>query len=182
MGGSGARYRRCGRQTRPARGGSGAQCGLRGRLPRILIRLPTKAQPARCAGRVVCRDRPEKNVSWILDVDIRSFFDHLSRDWLVRFLKHRIADKRLIRLVRKWLQAGVLDEGVWTDSEAGVPQGATASPLLANVYLHYSFDLWVQQWRKRHARRGYGRCAIRRRQCPRISIQERRRAVPGGYA
>ena len=100
----------------------------------------------------LCVAIDRKKVSWILDVDIRSFFDLLSRDWLVRFLKHRIADERMIRLVRKWLQAGVLDEGVWMDSEAGVPQGATASPLLANVYLHYSFDLWVQQWRKRHAR------------------------------
>jgi RNA-directed DNA polymerase len=100
----------------------------------------------------LCVGIDRKKVSWILDVDIRGFFDQLSRDWLVRFLKHRIADTRMIRLVRKWLQAGVLDEGVWTDSEMGVPQGATASPLLANVYLHYTFDLWAHQWRKRHAR------------------------------
>jgi len=100
----------------------------------------------------LCVAIDRKKVSWILDVDIRSFFDQLSRDWLVRFLKHRIADQRMLRLVRKWLNAGVLEEGVWTDSEAGVPQGATISPLLANVYLHFTFDLWVQQWRKRHAR------------------------------
>jgi RNA-directed DNA polymerase len=100
----------------------------------------------------LCVAIDRKKVRWILDVDIRSFFDQLSRDWLVRFLKHRIADKRMIRLISKWLQAGVLEEGVWMDSEEGVPQGATASPLLANVYLHYSLDLWVNQWRKRHAR------------------------------
>jgi len=100
----------------------------------------------------LCVAIDRKKVSWILDVDIRSFFDQLSRDWLVRFLEHRIADERMLRLVRKWLHAGVLEEGVWTDSEAGVPQGATISPLLANVYLHFTFDLWVKQWRKRHAR------------------------------
>jgi group II intron reverse transcriptase/maturase len=100
----------------------------------------------------LCVAIDRKKVRWILDVDIRSFFDQLSRDWLVRFLKHRIADKRMIRLVHKWLQAGVLDEGVWTESEAGVPQGATISPLLANIYLYYVFDLWAERWRKRHAR------------------------------
>jgi len=90
-------------------------------------------------------------VNWILDADIRSFFDGLSQEWLVRFLKHRIGDERVIRLVRKWLKAGVLDEGEWSVSETGTPQGAVASPLLANIYLHYVFDLWAVQWRKREA-------------------------------
>jgi RNA-directed DNA polymerase len=100
----------------------------------------------------LCVGIDRKKVNWILDVDIRSFFDRLSREWLVRFVKHRIGDERMNRLICKWLQAGVLEEGVWTDSEAGTPQGATISPLLANAYLHYVFDLWAHQWRKRHAR------------------------------
>ncbi len=90
-------------------------------------------------------------VNWILDADIRGFFDSVSQAWLVRFLEHRIGDERVIRLVRKWLKAGVLEEGVWSVSEKGTPQGAVASPLLANVYLHYVFDLWAQQWRRREA-------------------------------
>jgi RNA-directed DNA polymerase len=90
-------------------------------------------------------------VNWILDADIRSFFDSVSQDWLVRFLEHRIGDQRIIRLVRKWLKAGVLEEGVWSVSETGTPQGAVASPLLANVYLHYVFDLWAERWRRREA-------------------------------
>jgi len=90
-------------------------------------------------------------VNWILDADIRGFFDGLSQDWLVRFLEHRIGDERVIRLVRKWLKAGVLEDGEWSVSETGTPQGAVASPLLANVYLHYVFDLWAQQWRRREA-------------------------------
>ncbi len=90
-------------------------------------------------------------VNWILDADIRSFFDSVSQEWLLRFLGHRIGDERVLRLVRKWLKAGVLDEGVWSVSEEGTPQGAVVSPLLANVYLHYVFDLWVKQWRRREA-------------------------------
>ncbi|MEJ8852900.1 group II intron reverse transcriptase/maturase [Variovorax rhizosphaerae] len=90
-------------------------------------------------------------VNWILDADIRSFFDSVSQEWLVRFLEHRIGDERVIRLVRKWLKAGVLEEGNWSVSETGTPQGAVVSPLLANVYLHYVFDLWAHQWRRREA-------------------------------
>ncbi|MBT2305363.1 group II intron reverse transcriptase/maturase [Variovorax paradoxus] len=90
-------------------------------------------------------------VNWILDADIRSFFDSVSQEWLVRFLEHRIGDERVIRLVRKWLKAGVLEEGTWSVSETGTPQGAVVSPLLANVYLHYVFDLWAKQWRRREA-------------------------------
>ena len=90
-------------------------------------------------------------VNWILDADIRSFFDQIDQKWLVRLLEHRIGDERVIRLVRKWLKAGVLEDGEWSVSEKGTPQGAVASPLLANVYLHYVFDLWAQQWRRREA-------------------------------
>lgn len=90
-------------------------------------------------------------VNWILDADIRGFFDSVSQEWLVRFLEHRIGDERVIRLVRKWLEAGVLEDGNWSVSEMGTPQGAVVSPLLANVYLHYVFDLWAHQWRRREA-------------------------------
>ena len=92
-----------------------------------------------------------RNVRWILDADIRSFFDTISHDWLIRFLEHRIGDRRIIRLIQKWLKAGVLEEGRHVKTEEGTPQGAVISPLLANVYLHYAYDLWVQAWRTRHA-------------------------------
>jgi RNA-directed DNA polymerase len=92
-----------------------------------------------------------KKVSWVLDADIRDFFTNLDRGWLERFLEHRIGDKRVLRLIQKWLSAGVIEEGSWTACEEGTAQGASVSPLLANVYLHYVFDLWAQQWRKRHA-------------------------------
>jgi len=92
------------------------------------------------------------NVSWIVDADIQSFFDTISHEWLMRFLEHRIGDKRVLRLIGKWLTAGTLEDGVLTASEDGTPQGAVISPLLANVYLHYAFDLWAHQWRQRHAR------------------------------
>jgi group II intron reverse transcriptase/maturase len=94
----------------------------------------------------------EKKVNWVLDVDVRSFFDKLSHEWLVTFLRHRIADRRVLRLIQKWLRAGVLEEGKWTALEEGSPQGGSASPLLANIYLHYVLDLWVQAWRKKQAR------------------------------
>ena len=90
-------------------------------------------------------------VNWILEVDIRSFFDEVNRDWLVRFVEHRIADPRILRLIQKWLKAGVLENGIVTDSEKGTGQGTVISPLLANVYLHYSFDLWAERWRRREA-------------------------------
>jgi group II intron reverse transcriptase/maturase len=90
-------------------------------------------------------------VNWIVDADIRSFFDTVDHEWLIRFLEHRIADRRILRLIRKWLKVGVLEGTVLTTSESGTPQGAVISPLLANVYLHYVFDLWVQQWRRRNA-------------------------------
>ena len=93
-----------------------------------------------------------KRVNWVLDADIRDFFGSLDRSWLERFLRHRIADERILRLVGKWLAAGVVEDGKWTASDHGSPQGASASPLLANVYLHYVLDLWADWWRKRHAR------------------------------
>ena len=92
-----------------------------------------------------------RSVRWILDADIRSFFDTISHEWLVRFLEHRIGDRRINRLVQKWLKAGVLDEGRHVVAGEGTPQGAVLSPLLANVYLHYAYDRWVEAWRRRHA-------------------------------
>jgi len=88
----------------------------------------------------------------VLDADIRDFFGQLDRNWLRTFLRHRIADKRVLRLIDRWLAAGVIEDGKWTESDKGSPQGASASPLLANVYLHYVLDLWADWWRKQHAR------------------------------
>jgi group II intron reverse transcriptase/maturase len=93
-----------------------------------------------------------RRVNWVLDADIRGFFDAIDHGWLVKFVEHRIADRRVVRLIQKWLNAGVLEDGVRTRSEEGTPQGGSASPLLANVYLHYVFDLWVQQWRRTQTR------------------------------
>jgi len=93
-----------------------------------------------------------KRVNWVLDADVRDFFTRLDQGWLERFLEHRIADKRVLRLIQKWLRAGVIEDGEWSETEQGTAQGASASPLLANVYLHYVFDLWADQWRRRHAR------------------------------
>jgi RNA-directed DNA polymerase len=92
-----------------------------------------------------------KKVNWILDCDIRGFFDHLSHDWLLKFVQHRVADRRILRLIQKWLKAGVMEEGEWKNTEMGTPQGSVISPLLANIYLHYVFDLWVDAWRKKCA-------------------------------
>ena len=93
-----------------------------------------------------------KKVNWVLDADIRDFFTSLDHDWLGKFLEHRIADKRVLRLIRKWLSAGVIEEGNWSQTMEGAPQGASVSPLLANVYLHYVFDQWADWWRRHHAR------------------------------
>jgi group II intron reverse transcriptase/maturase len=94
----------------------------------------------------------QKKVNWVLDADIRSYFDKLDLAWMVRFLEHRIADRRLLRLIQKWMAAGVIENGEWSETVEGTPQGASASPLLANVYLHYVFDLWADRWRRRRAR------------------------------
>ena len=88
-----------------------------------------------------------KKVNWVLDADIRDFFGSISHEWMVKFLQHRIADRRILRLIEKWLRAGVSEDGKWSKTEVGTPQGSVISPLLANVYLHYVFDLWVQHWR-----------------------------------
>lgn len=90
-------------------------------------------------------------VSWVLDADIRGFFDSIEPEWLEKFIGHRIADQRIIRLVHKWLRAGVLEDGKRIRSDKGTPQGGSVSPLLANIYLHYVFDLWVHRWRRKHA-------------------------------
>jgi len=93
-----------------------------------------------------------KKVNFVLDADISKFFDTIDHDWLVKFIEHRVADARVVRLIKKWLHAGVLEDGRITQSELGTVQGGSISPLLANIYLHYAFDLWVEQWRGRHAR------------------------------
>lgn len=94
----------------------------------------------------------EKPVNWVLDMDIKGFFDHIQHEWLLRFMGHRVADKRVQRLIKKWLQAGVSEGGKWEPVREGTPQGAVISPLLANIYLHYAFDLWAHRWRRREAR------------------------------
>ncbi len=96
----------------------------------------------------------DKKVNFILDADVRSFFDEVSQSWLIRFVEHRIADPRIIRLIQKWLKAGVLEDGVVTVSEKGTGQGSVISPLLANIYLHYVFDLWAERWRRHEATGG----------------------------
>jgi group II intron reverse transcriptase/maturase len=93
-----------------------------------------------------------RRIRWVLDADIRGFFDTISHEWLMRFVEHRIADRRVLRHIMKWLNAGVLEDGAWRGEKEGVPQGGSISPLLANVYLHYALDLWVEWWRKQCAR------------------------------
>ena len=92
-----------------------------------------------------------KNVNFILDADIRSFFQEVSQEWAVRFLEHRVGDKRMIRLIQKWFRAGILEDGIVTIEERGTGQGSVISPLIANIYLHYVFDLWANRWRRREA-------------------------------
>jgi RNA-directed DNA polymerase len=92
-----------------------------------------------------------KKVNWVLDADIRGFYDAIDHGWMLKFLEHRIADRRVLRLIRKWLKAGVIENGAWSETVEGTAQGASVSPLLSNVYLHYVFDLWADQWRRRHA-------------------------------
>ena len=96
----------------------------------------------------LCVGIRRKKVSWVLDADIRGFFDAIDHECLVKLIEHRIADRRVVRLIQKWLNAGVLEDGRWTRSEDGTPQGGVISPLLANIYLHYVFDLWVRDWRR----------------------------------
>ena len=94
----------------------------------------------------------DRQVNWILDADIQGFFDAIDHDWLVKFLEHRIGDRRLLRLIRKWLRAGVSEDGEWSKTTVGTPQGAVISPILANVFLHYVFDLWIEWWRQTNCR------------------------------
>jgi RNA-directed DNA polymerase len=93
-----------------------------------------------------------KRVNWVLNADIRGFFDNMTHEWTMKFIEHRVAAGRILRLIQKWLKAGVSEEGQWSETTVGTPQGAVASPLLANVYLHYVFDLWVEVWRKKVAK------------------------------
>jgi len=93
-----------------------------------------------------------KKVNWVLDADICGFFDNVSHEWMVKFLEHRVADRRIIRLIQKWLKAGVSEDGQWSETKKGTPQGAVVSPLIANVYLHYVFDLWADVWRRKAAK------------------------------
>jgi RNA-directed DNA polymerase len=93
-----------------------------------------------------------QRVNWVLDADIRGFFDNMSHEWTMKFIEHRVTDRRMLSLIQKWLKAGVSEDGQWAETNVGTPQGAVISPLLANVYLHYVFDLWVEAWRKKVAK------------------------------
>src|SRR5580692_1423702 len=92
-----------------------------------------------------------KKVNWVLDADIRGFFDNMSHKWMMKFIEHRVADPRMLHLIQKWLKAGVSEDGQWSETNVGTPQGAVVSPLIANVYLHYIFDLWADVWRRKMA-------------------------------
>ena len=93
----------------------------------------------------------KKKVNYVLDADIKGFFDNLDKTWLIKFVEHRVADPRILRLIQKWLKAGVMEDGKWSETKTGTPQGSVISPTLANIYLHYAFDLWVNTWRKKWA-------------------------------
>lgn len=93
-----------------------------------------------------------RKINWVYDADIQGFFDAIDHEWLIKFIEHRIGDRRVIRHVKKWLKAGVLEDETWRQIDEGTPQGGSVSPLLANIYLHYALDLWVKQWRKKHVR------------------------------
>ncbi len=105
----------------------------------------------------LCVGITAKRVNWVLDADIEGFFDNIDRDWLVKFIEHRVGDKRIVRLIQKWLNAGIIEGTDWSDTGTGTPQGAVISPLLANIFLHYVFDLWIDWWRKRYAK---GNCIV----------------------
>ena len=93
-----------------------------------------------------------KKVNWVLDADIRGFFDNMSHEWTMKFIKHRVADRRILHLIQKWLKAGISEDGQWSETRLGTPQGAVVSPLIANVYPHYVFDLWAEVWRRKIAK------------------------------
>ena len=96
----------------------------------------------------------KEKVNYVLDADMRGFFDNLDKSWLIKFVEYRVADPRILRLIQKWLKAGVMEDGKWSETQTGIPQGAVISPLLANIYLHYVFDLWTNVWRKKCAQGG----------------------------
>lgn len=100
----------------------------------------------------LCVGITKRKVDWVLDADIRGYFDTIDHEWMQKFLEHRIADRRILRLIQQWLKAGVVEDGNWSGADVGTPQGAGISPLLSNVFLHYVFDLWADQWRRRNAR------------------------------
>src|SRR5664279_4330086 len=120
-------------------------------------------------------------VNWILDADIRSFFDTVSQEWLIRFVEHRVGDRRIIRLIQKWLKAGVLEDGVVTVSDKGTGQGSVISPLLANLYLHYVFDLWAERWRRREAAGNMIIVRIRRILARRRAARQVRSSLSNGH-
>ena len=142
---------RPGGQDRPTSGAHGSGMYLRTGLSGVQLRLSswTKQHQALDALYVGITRR---KVNWIIDADIRGFFDNISHEWLMKFLEHRIADRRMLRLLKKWLRAGVSEDGEWSPTKVGTPQGAVISPLYANVFLHYVLDLWINDWRKRHAK------------------------------
>jgi RNA-directed DNA polymerase len=96
--------------------------------------------------------KTRRKVNWVLDLDIRAFFDRIEHAWMIKFVEHRIGDRRIVRLIQKWLKAGVMEQGRWSETEEGTPQGSVISPILANLYLHYVLDLWVDQWRRKKAK------------------------------
>jgi RNA-directed DNA polymerase len=124
---------------------------LRDQLPQFLIRIPTRAQSTSCVGRALCRTDDEAGELGARFGHPR-LYDSIDHGWLVKFIKHRIADRRVVRLIQKWLNAGVLEDGKRMQVEEGTPQGGSASPLLSNIYVHYVFDLWVRAWRRKQAR------------------------------
>ncbi len=145
------RYCVAGRQDRSAGGGVGVAGDLRGRFSRDWLRISARTQSAQCVGRGMGSDHAQEGELG-LDADVRGFFDSITHEWIEKFVSHRVGDQRILRLIHKWLKAGVSEDGQWSSTVVGTPQGATISPLLGNVYLHYVLDLWVEAWRKRHAR------------------------------
>jgi RNA-directed DNA polymerase len=121
----------------------------------------------------------KRKVNYVLDADIKGFFDNLDKSWLIKFVEHRVADPRILRLIQKWLKAGVMEEGKWSEPQTGSPQGSVISPLLANIYLHYCFDLWVNVWHKKWAQ---GEVVVVRYADDtvfRIPVSGRRGSLPG---
>ena len=166
-----------GGQDRPTGRGHHPQRDLRGGLSGLLVWLSTGTQPASSAGCALVCAHAEAGELSLLDADIRGFFDTISHAWMLKFVQHRVADRRILRLIQKWLKAGVMEEGEWSETERGTPQGAVISPLLANIYLHYVFDLWVQAWREETRAGRRDRRALCRRYGPRVPTPGRKPTV-----